>query len=252
MSVEAQLPGAAGSDPARVAELSANLARVRARIADACRAAGRAADSVTIVAITKTRPAADVRSLAGLGIGHVGENRDQEARPKAAACADLDLTWHFVGQLQRNKAASVAQYAHIVESVDRLPLVAALDRAAARVGRRLGVCLQVDLAPRQHGADGGPGHRGGASADEALALADAVAGAAQLDLLGVMAVAPLDVDPRAPFERLAQVHDLVLAAHPGATMRSAGMSADLEAAIAAGATHVRLGSALLGHRAPLK
>jgi pyridoxal phosphate enzyme (YggS family) len=252
MSVPLPAPGPTESDPMRAGQLAGNLAQVRDRIAHACAAAGRAEDSVTLVAITKTWPAADVRTLAGLGVRHVGENRDQEARPKAAQCADLDLTWHFVGQLQRNKAASVAHYAHIVESVDRLPLVEALDRAAERVGRRLGACVQVDLAPRPEGRDGSPGHRGGATASEVLALADAVAGAAQLDLLGVMAVAPLGVDPRIPFERLAQVHDLVLAAHPGATMRSAGMSADLEAAIAAGATHVRLGSALLGHRPPLK
>jgi pyridoxal phosphate enzyme (YggS family) len=252
MSVDLQPPGPAGPDPGRVALLAANLAEVGQRISRACATAGRPQGCVTIVAITKTWPAADVRSLAGLGVQHVGENRDQEARPKAAACADLDLTWHFVGQLQRNKAASVAHYAHIVESVDRLPLVAALDRAAERVGRRLGACVQVDLAERPGRPDQGPGHRGGASPGDVLALADAIAGAAQLDVLGVMAVAPLDVDPRVAFERLSEVHERLLAEHPDAAMRSAGMSADLEAAIAAGATHVRLGSALLGHRTPLK
>jgi pyridoxal phosphate enzyme (YggS family) len=239
--------------PARAKQLRLNLAQVRGRVADACGSVGRPAESVTIVAITKTWPASDVRVLAGLGITHVGENRDQEARPKAAECADLDLTWHFVGQLQRNKAASVSTYANVVESVDRQALVAALDRGAARAGRRLGACIQVDLAEDAVDVyDRGPGHRGGAHPGQVPGLADAVAEATHLDLLGVMAVAPLGVDPQVPFERLALVHDRVLADHPGATMRSAGMSADLEAAIAAGATHIRLGSALLGHRTPLK
>jgi hypothetical protein len=208
---------------------------------------------VTIVAITKTWPASDVRLLAGLGIHHVGENRDQEARAKAEQCGDLDLVWHFVGQLQRNKAGSVTRYAHVVESVDREPLVTALDRGAERAGRRVGVCVQVDLDDHPGApSSGAVGARGGARPEDVPALADAVALAPHLDLLGVMAVAPLGVDPRGPFDRLARIHDDVLTTHPQATIRSAGMSADLEAAIAAGATHVRLGSALLGRREPLK
>jgi pyridoxal phosphate enzyme (YggS family) len=239
-------------DPGRTEELAANLTAVRSRIDAAVSAAGRPAGSVTVVAITKTWPASDVRILAGLGVDHVGENRDQEARRKAAECADLALTWHFVGQLQRNKTGSVAHYATIVESVDRIPLVAALDRAAGQVGRRIGVCLQVDLVEAPDPVPTGPGRRGGARPDEVLALAAEVAGAHHLDLLGVMAVAPLGVDPRGPFDLLATVHERLLVEHPEATMRSAGMSGDLEAAVAAGATHVRLGSALLGHRNSLK
>jgi PLP dependent protein len=243
-------------DTGRRTELAANLAVVQQRVGTACAAAGRDPGSVTIVAITKTWPVADVELLAELGIRHVGENRDQEARDKAAACAGLGLTWHFVGQLQRNKAASVARYADVVESVDRSALVAALDRAAQHAGRRLGVCVQVDLDERPDtagldSAGGAPG-RGGADPGVVLALADEVAGSSSLDLLGVMAVAPLGADPRPAFDRLAAIHEQLLAEHPGAVMRSAGMSADLEPAIAAGATHIRLGSALLGHRAPLK
>jgi PLP dependent protein len=236
----------------RQAELAENLALVHARVGAACAAADRDPNGVTIVAITKTWPATDVALLADLGILHMGENRDQEAREKAAACAGLGLSWHFVGQLQRNKAASVARYADIVESVDRPALVAALDRGAEQAGRRLGVCLQVDLdeaAP--DGAESGPG-RGGARPSEVLGLADQVAGCGSLDLLGVMAVAPLGADPRPAFDRLAGIHAQVQAVHPGASMRSAGMSGDLEPAIAAGATHIRLGSALLGHRESLK
>lgn len=247
-------------DSRRVEQLAGNLATVRDRIASACPASGRTPDEITIVAITKTWPASDVRILAGLGIRHVGENRDQEARPKVQQCSDLELVWHFVGQLQRNKAASVAGYADVVESVDRAPLVLALERAAARLGRRLAVCVQVDLGEdvpdsKQPSTGAGAGAaagagvpRGGVHPDGLLELAALVAGTEHLDLAGVMAVAPLGVDPTGPFEQLAALHERLLLEHPAATMRSAGMSADLEAAVAAGATHVRLGSALLGHR----
>jgi pyridoxal phosphate enzyme (YggS family) len=241
------------SQAERRAELAANLAAVQQRVAAACRRVGRVPEEVTIVAITKTFPASDVRLLAELGVAHVGENRDQEARPKAQECADLGLTWHFVGQLQRNKAGSVAHYADVVESVDRLALVGALDRAAGPVGRMLGVCVQVDLDERPHAAaPGEPGARGGCAPGDLGLLARAVADAEHLRLLGVMAVAPLGVAPQGAFERLAHLHEGLLAEHPGATMRSAGMSGDLEEAVAAGATHVRLGSALLGRRAALK
>jgi hypothetical protein len=238
------------AESSRAAQVAANLEAVRGRIAAACAAAGRPSDEVTLVAITKTWPASDVRILASLGVRHIGENRDQEARAKAAECADLDVVWHFVGQLQRNKAASVVRYANIVESVDRGALAGALDRAAERAGRTLGVCLQVSLA-ESAGAPG-PLGRGGVDPSGLLELAGQVARTEHLDLRGVMAVAPLGVDPRGPFERLAAAHERLLAEHPGATMRSAGMSGDYEIAIATGATHVRLGSALLGRRNALK
>ena len=231
----------------RAAEIAASLAAVRARIGAACRAAGRPADAVTLIAITKTFPATDIRILSGLGVRDVGENRDQEAAPKAAEVADLRdrLTWHFVGQLQTNKAASVARYADVVQSVDRLRLVTALGSAARKAGRALRCLVQVSL-------DDQPG-RGGAPASQVLAIADAIAGQAGLELGGVMAVAPLGAEPvpggpLAAFGRLAEIAAQVRARHPGAVMISAGMSGDLEDAIAAGATHVRVGTALLGGR----
>lgn len=227
----------------RRADLAANLDQVRARVAAACTAAGRDPAEVTIIAVTKTRPADDVRLLAGLGVLDVGENRDQEAAPKAAACTGLGLRWHFVGRLQSNKARSVAQYAHAVHSVDSAHLVVALQRGADRADRRVGALVQVSL-------DADPG-RGGALPEHVPDLADLVAAAPLLDLLGLMAVAPLDVDPVAAFARLASVVDRVRADHPEARWLSAGMSADLEAAVAAGATHVRVGTALLGGRPPL-
>jgi hypothetical protein len=227
----------------RLAELAAHLGQVRARLAAACEAAGRDPHSVCLVAITKTWPADDVRRLAALGVRDVGENRDQEARPKAAACADLGLVWHFVGQLQTNKARSVAGYADVVHSVDRARLVAALDRGAVEAGREVGVLLEVAL-------DGEAG-RGGAAPAEVPALAGLVAESAALRLRGVMGVAPLGADPAPAFARLAAVSAALRSDHPQAGWISAGMSGDLEAAIAAGATHVRVGTALLGRRVPL-
>lgn len=225
----------------RRAEIAANLASVRARIDRATRAAGRD-DEVTLVAVTKFHPASDVRHLAALGIRQVGENRHQEAEAKAAECADLNLDWHYIGGLQSNKAAAVTRYASIVESVDRLKLVAPLDRGAAENGRRVGVLVQVslDLVPKDQ--------RAGVDPADAVALADAVAAAEHLDLRGVMAVAPLDEPPASAFERLAGVAAEIRSHHPQATAISAGMSGDLEDAIKFGATHVRVGSAILGNR----
>lgn len=239
----------------RSAELAANLAEVHERIGRAVAAAGRGPDEVILVAVTKTWPASDVRLLAALGVTDVAENRDQEARPKHEECADLAVRWHFVGQLQRNKARSVAAYADVVESVDRPELVTALDRAAGEHGRVLEVLVQVGLADVPDGSP--PAHRGGADPREVLALADVVAGCSSLRLGGLMAVAPLGpdgspVDPRPAFARLAAVAAEVRAAHPSATVVSAGMSGDLEEAVAAGATHVRVGTAVLGGRAGLR
>lgn len=241
--------------PEREQELAANLAEVRERIALAAAQVGREADEITLVAVTKTWPASDVRLLAALGVTDVAENRDQEARPKHEACADLDLRWHFVGQLQRNKARSVAAYADVIQSVDREALVAVLDRAAGEHDRVLDVLVQVGLADVPDGSP--PAHRGGADPREVLALAGLVAGSPHLRLAGLMAVAPLGpdgraVDPRPAFDRLAALASEVRAAHPSATVVSAGMSGDLEQAVAAGATHVRVGTAVLGGRPPLR
>jgi PLP dependent protein len=236
-------PGTAG----RRAELADNLAAVRSRIAVACAAAGRPADAVTLVAVTKTFPASDVALLAGLGITQVGENYDAEAAAKAAASADLSLTWHFIGQVQTRKAASVAAYADVVHSVDRPRLITALGRRAAAAGRELLCLVQVSLdEPDPAGA--GHGARGGAPPGQVAELADAIAAEPGLALGGVMALAPPDGPARPAFAQLREISALVTAAHPAATMISAGMSADMSDAIAEGATLVRIGTALLGGR----
>jgi pyridoxal phosphate enzyme (YggS family) len=241
----------------RRAEIAANLARVRARIEAACAAAGRSPGEVSLVAVTKFRPAADVLHLYALGQRVFGENRDQEAAPKAAevaaaladAASDPCPEWHFIGQLQTNKAKSVVSYADVIESVDRPELVTALAKAAERAGRSPRCLVQVNLDPA---AERGAGGRGGAHPQDLLRVADAVARSGVLRLEGLMAVAPLGEAAEPAFERLAALARKLRGVHPDAMSLSAGMSGDLEAAVAAGATHVRIGSALLGGRPPLR
>jgi pyridoxal phosphate enzyme (YggS family) len=229
-----------------VLRLAENLRAVRARIDAAARAAGREPDTVHLLAVSKTWPAEDVRALADLGLRHFAENRVQELTGKAAELVDQvpDLRWHLVGQLQRNKAAAVARLGATVHSVDRPALVEALDRAAEREQRVLDVYLQIDLG----GPEGQLGTRGGAVPADVPALADDVAGRAALRLRGLMAVAPRGADPAPAFARLAELADRIRGTHPTASELSAGMSGDLEAAVAAGATVVRVGTALFGAR----
>jgi pyridoxal phosphate enzyme (YggS family) len=224
----------------RRAELARGLDEVERRIAAACAAADRDRDEVRLIVVTKTFPVSDVRLLADLGVRDVGESKDQEAAPKAEQCADLDLVWHFVGRLQSNKARSVASYARVVHSVDRPSLLRPLSAGALGSERRVAVLAQVSL-------DGNPA-RGGVPLDDLPALADAIAATDGLDLCGLMAVAPLGADPQGAFARLADASATLRETHPQATWVSAGMSADLEAAVAAGATHLRVGSAILGSR----
>ena len=230
------------SDTARRDELAATLDVVRRRIATACEQAGRDPDEVSLVVVTKFFPASDVRLLADLGVTDVGENRHQEAEVKAVECADLGLRWHFIGGLQSNKAAAVAAYADVVESLDRAKLVGPLSRGAHARGNDLDVLLQVSLDPP------GAEHRSGADPADLADLARRVDEAGMLRLRGLMAVAPLGEEPGEAFARLAEVRADFLREHPGATVLSAGMSGDLEAAIIHGATHVRVGSAVLGPR----
>lgn len=227
-------------------QLATNLAAVRERVARACTTAGREPNDVTITVVTKFFPASDVLLLAALGVTDVGENRHQEAEQKALEAREADVRWHFIGALQSNKAAAVASYADVVESVDRTKLIDPLDRGADERGVVLDCLVQVSLDP--------PGRPGRAGVDPAdvLRLADAVAAAPHLRLAGAMGVAPLGEDPAGAFARLQAVALQVSGQHPQATMLSAGMSGDLEQAISFGATHVRVGSAVLGERPLIK
>jgi pyridoxal phosphate enzyme (YggS family) len=227
-------------------ELASNLAAVRERIGAAAAAAGRAADEIELVVVTKYFPASDVDLLVELGVRHIGENKDQEARAKVDEIARRDaVTVHFIGQLQSNKVSHVAAYADVVQSLDRPKVVTALDRAAGRAGRRLDVLVQVALD------GGGAGGRGGVALEQAGSLADLVGESGHLDLRGVMAVAPREGDPRAAFARLREVAAGIRGRHRDASWISAGMSGDLEQAVAEGATHLRVGTAILGTRPSL-
>jgi len=215
--------------------LAERLQQVRQQIVDA------GGSHVEILAVTKTFPLADVEHLAAAGQRAFAESRDQEGAAKAAARPDL--RWHFVGRLQTNKARSVGGWAHVVQSFDRAELAAPLARGAAEAGAEPPVVLvQVSL-------DGDPA-RGGVVPDGVRPLADAAASAG-LTVGGVMAVAPLGADLAQAFGALQHVSAQLRATHPGAVWISAGMSGDLEAAVAAGATHVRVGTALLGGRPPV-
>ncbi|MFT4283469.1 MAG: YggS family pyridoxal phosphate-dependent enzyme [Protaetiibacter sp.] len=219
------------------APLVERLATVDAGIADAARAAGRDPGELTRIVVTKFHPASLVRELAALGVRDVGENRHQEAQAKAAETADLGLNWHFVGQLQSNKARAVRRYAHAVHSLDRDSLVDAL---AAADAPPLEGFLEIDLS-------GEPG-RGGATPVDAERLAERVLGTPGLRLVGVMAVAPIGAEPRAAFARLREVSERVRSLAPDADRISAGMSGDYAAAILEGATHLRIGTAITGKR----
>ena len=237
-------------DNDRRGELAAALAELRTRIADAAAAAGRNAEDITLVAVTKTFPASDGALLADLGLVDFGENRDQEAAPKIADFARLRpqarVNWHMIGRLQRNKARSVAGWADVVQSVDSQRLADALSKAAVAAladGRRsqpMEVLIQANLDAATH--------RGGCPVAELPALAEYVATLDGLTLRGVMAIAPLDADPDQAFERLATAAERLRAAYPQASVLSAGMTGDLECAIRHGSTCVRVGTALLGDR----
>ncbi|HEX7355072.1 MAG TPA: YggS family pyridoxal phosphate-dependent enzyme [Mycobacteriales bacterium] len=214
------------------------LAAVRARIDAAARAAGRPPSDVRLVAVSKLQPVERVRDLVAAGQVDFGESRAQELGVKAAAVDGV--RWHFVGRLQRNKARAVAATAAWVHSLDRAELVPLLARGAGS-GAPLSVLVQVTL-------DGDP-ERGGADPREVLPLAARVADEPRLRLAGVMAVAVPGRPARPQFARLQAIADDLRREHPAAGEISAGMSADLEAAVAEGATLVRVGTALFGARA---
>jgi pyridoxal phosphate enzyme (YggS family) len=220
--------------------LAERLAAVREGVADAARAAGRSPEELTTIVVTKFHPASLVRDLHALGVRDVGENRHQEAQEKAAELADLDLTWHFVGQLQSKKARQARRYASVIHSVDRVSLVDALASDESEVDAFVQLNLTADPA------------RGGVADRDLEPLVEHVLATPGLRLLGVMAVAPLDEEPARAFERVRAASKRVRALAPDASRISAGMSQDYREAIAAGATHLRIGTAITGNRPELR
>lgn len=222
--------------------LAGRLAAVREGVADAARSAGRSAEDLTLIVVTKFHPASLVRELSALGVTDVGENRHQEAQQKSAELADLSLHWHYIGQLQTKKARQAARYAHAIHSIDRERLVDALATADLDGAAPIQAFVQVNLTDD-------PG-RGGAAPDEIERIAERVLETPTLKLAGIMAVAPLPEEESAEsaFARLYDFAGRIRALAPEATAISAGMTHDYREAIAAGATHLRIGSAITGNR----
>jgi PLP dependent protein len=234
------------TDP-RTAELRQRWDELRTRVARAAAAAGRSSEAITVVAVTKTWPASDVAALHAFGVQDIGENRAQELLDKVATLDETGalggppaVRWHFIGQLQRNKAAAVARTCAALHTFDRAELAGPLARGAAEAGNVLEVFLQVSLD--------GDARRGGAAPDALPSLAEAVAACPELRLVGLMAVPPLGADPDPAFATLAELSARLRRDHPGATAISAGMSGDLEIAVSHGATHLRVGTGLMGSR----
>ncbi|MPY97153.1 MAG: YggS family pyridoxal phosphate-dependent enzyme [Actinophytocola sp.] len=235
---------------ARLDQLRQSLAAVKARIADACASAGRDPAEVRLLAVTKTFPAIDVAALIDLGLRDFAENKDQEGGAKAAEAArlrpDADVRWHMVGRLQRNKARTVVRWADEVQSVDSPRLADALGRAVAnRIerGERSGpldVQVQVSM-------DADP-ERGGCPSEDVPDLVKHIDQMSELSVTGLMTVAPIDADQDSVFARLQRLFHQVQRDFPGVVELSAGMSGDLERAVAHGSTCVRVGTALLGGR----
>ena len=226
----------------RKLELQTNLQLVRQEISQACLVANRDDSDVTLIVVTKTWPALDVDLLAELGVTDVGENRDQEAKPKHSEVSNKGLTWHAIGQLQTNKAKSVATWADVVHSVDRPELVSALEKAVVGRANQLAALIQVELDPNPKD------NRGGVLPEQALQLAKLIAAAPGLRLQGVMGVAPLGGNDALAFTLLQQVANQIQDFDSQANWISAGMSADFAEALKYGATHLRIGSSILGKR----
>lgn len=225
-------------------ELKMNLENIQKRIDEACLRYGRNRSEITLIAVTKNFPASDIEILAELGIKDVGENKDQEAKEKFGQLS-VPLNWHFIGQLQTNKVKSVVKYADFIHSVDRLRLAQEISKSALAVNRRIKILLQLNLVP----ADS---HRGGIAPDELLTLARAASDLENIDLAGLMAVAPLGRSAKEAFAQVAQVQAEFLNHYPEARLLSIGMSDDFEVGIEFGATHLRIGSIVLGVRPILR
>ena len=209
-------------------ELSSNLAKIKSEIPA----------HVKLIVVTKTFPASDVQILKDLGVEDFGENRDQEGSIKAEK---VSATWHFQGQLQSNKLKSICSWANVIHSLDSLRYVNLISKAALKP---LSLFIQVSLEPTEG--------RGGADPNSLTEIADAVLASEKLELSGLMAVAPLGVEPNQAFAKLAEIHNRFRTSYPDSPYLSAGMSGDFKAAIAHGATHIRIGSSILGSRPPIR
>ena len=223
-------------------QILSNLELVKAKISTAAQAAGRAPSEITLIAVTKTFPVSDLEILYELGVRNFGENRDQEAAPKVGVLP-ADITWHFQGGIQSNKLKSISNWASVIHSVDKFKYAQMISQFS--VGKTKEIFIQVSL-------DTLPQSREGVDPADLMQLAEQIMSLPNLEVKGLMAVAPLDQPTEQAFVRLQQIQQKFIQLYPAASSLSSGMSGDYEFAISLGATHVRIGSSILGNRSPIK
>ena len=214
-----------------------SLELVKEQIAAAATGAGRSVDEITLIAVTKTYPVSDVEILHNLGQRNFGENRSEEGAEKSA---QVNGSWHYQGQVQSRKLRDIAQWATFIHSIDSPDHAVKLSRICGEIGKEISIFLQLSL-------DGAP-DRGGVIATEILALADKVAELPNINLAGLMCVPPVTYEHQRAFSEIAQIHQKFISTFSQAKSLSAGMSSDFEVAITHGATHLRIGSQILGSR----
>jgi pyridoxal phosphate enzyme (YggS family) len=217
--------------------ISASLQDVKSRIASAAHLAGRDLAEITLIAVTKTYPASDVAILRDLGQSNFGENRTEEGSVKSLEVPGI---WHYQGQVQSRKLREIASWANVIHSLDQVSHIEKLNRICEETGKKIGVFIQLSL-------DGAP-DRGGVVEQDLAGLGDAIAVSSGLELNGVMCVPPVEYEHQLAFAEIAQIHQRFTSRFPSAKLLSAGMSSDFEIAIAHGATHIRVGSQILGSR----
>jgi len=223
-------------------QILSNLESVKEKISAAAQAAGRSPSEITLIAVTKTFPVSDLEILYELGVRNFGENRDQEAAPKVSALP-ADITWHFQGGIQSNKLKSISNWASVIHSVDKFEYALMISQFS--VGKTKEIFIQVSL-------DTLPQSREGVDPADLMQLAEQIMSLPNLEVKGLMAVAPLDQPTEQAFVRLQQIQQKFIQLYPAASSLSSGMSGDYELAISLGATHVRIGSSILGNRSPIK
>jgi len=223
-------------------QMLSNLESVKEKISAAAQAAGRSPSEITLIAVTKTFPVSDLEILYELGVRNFGENRDQEAAPKVSALP-ADITWHFQGGIQSNKLKSISNWASVIHSVDKFKYAQMISQFS--VGKTKEIFIQVSL-------DSLPQSREGVDPADLMQLAEQIMSLPNLQVKGLMAVAPLDQPTEQAFVRLQQIQQKFIQLYPAASSLSSGMSGDYELAISLGATHVRIGSSILGNRSPIK
>ena len=223
-------------------QILSNLELVKEKISSAAQAAGRSPSEITLIAVTKTFPVSDLEILYELGVRNFGENRDQEAAPKVGALP-ADITWHFQGGIQSNKLKSISNWASVIHSVDKFKYAQMISQFS--VGKTKEIFIQVSLDTLTQS-------REGVDPADLTQLAEQIMSLPNLEVKGLMAVAPLDQPTEQAFVRLQQIQQKFIQLYPAASSLSSGMSGDYELAISLGATHVRIGSSILGNRSPIK